>query len=72
MKKEINIEYQGVPLTVVVDYTGKYFAATQTDPEELPDIEVLKVYAGDTDIIGIFYDEQILDIGDLCLMSIEN
>lgn len=66
MKKEISINYQGINLEVIVDYTGKYFPATVDEPEELPEVEVLKVYAGEMDILGIFYEEQILDIAELC------
>jgi len=67
MRKEIEIEYQGVPLTAVVEITGKYLPATQIDPEEFPETELIKVYVGDTDIIGIFYDSQLEEIYNLCL-----
>jgi hypothetical protein len=71
MKKEINISYQGVELLVVAEITGDYMPATQLYPEEYAEIEVLEVFVGDTDIMGIFYDTQILDIGDLCLINLE-
>lgn len=66
MKKEIDIEYQGTPLTVIVDITGKHLPETRYDQEEFPEVEVLKIYAGDTDIIGIFYDSQLEEIITLC------
>ena len=67
MKKEIEINYQGVDLLVTLEITGKHLPATLTDQEEFPDIEVIEVYAGDTDIIGIFYDVQLEEIRTLCL-----
>ena len=67
MKKEIEINYQGVDLLVTLEITGKHLPATLIDPEEFPDIEVIKVCAGDIDIIGIFYDVQLEEIRTLCL-----
>lgn len=67
MKKEIEINYQGVDILVTLEITGKHLPATLLDPEEFPDVEVIKVYAGDTDIVGIFYDVQLEEIRTLCL-----
>lgn len=67
MKKEIEINYQNVDLLVTVEITGKHLLATLIDPEEFPDVEIIKVCVRDTNIIGIFYDVQLEEIRTLCL-----
>lgn len=62
---ETEIEYLGVKLEVIYTVDGHYIPATQYEPEEHPEINITKVFAGDVDISGIFLEQQWDDIYEL-------
>lgn len=45
-----NITYQGVPLTVDFKFEGKFYPATNEDPAEYPELEILKITVDDSEI----------------------
>lgn len=62
---ETVINYLGVELLIHFEIDGHYIPATQYEPEEQPDILILKVFAGDVDISEILLDVQWDDLYEL-------
>jgi hypothetical protein len=66
MKRSTLIDYHGVPLHVEFDYYPG-FAGTREMPPEPETCEVESVKAGNVEIVGVFDEEQLFEIGDACL-----
>jgi hypothetical protein len=62
-----NINYHGVELTVEYVYDGKYYPATREQPEEYPEMEILKITVDDgkTDIKDMLHWKAMEEIESL-------
>ena len=59
MKRNLNyqtVNYNGQDVVLVYIVDGKYIPATMTDPEELPEVEILEVEYKGVDIKPILTD----------------
>ncbi len=75
--KETTIDYYGIKLTCVGDYQPeeyqvRYFSDGSGYPGNPSEFTIEKVLteSGD-DIFGIFYDEQLEQLEEMCLTNIE-
>ena len=59
------VKYHGVELVLFYTVDGKFIHATQTNPAEYPEVEILRVMAGELNITPIFLDCQMDDIYEL-------
>jgi hypothetical protein len=66
MKRTATIDYHGVPLVCEFNYYPG-FAGTLESPPEPETCEVESVLAGNVEIIGVFDEEQLFELGDACL-----
>jgi hypothetical protein len=62
-----NINYHGVELTVEYVYDVKYYPATREQPEEYPEMEILKITVdyGKTDIKDMLHWKAMEEIQSL-------
>lgn len=58
------LEYNRIKLTVHYTLDGKYYPATQYEPEEKPEVEIHKITAvdSDVDLMEGLFDEDSLEI----------
>jgi hypothetical protein len=74
---EVSIEYRGVSLMVGGTYEPEepmvmYYADMSGYPGSASDFEIDTVFVGDIEISDILIDDQLLDIRNLVLESIED
>jgi hypothetical protein len=58
------VKYNGIDLTLAFTVSGKYYPATQYEPEEYPEVEIQEIMVSDSDIniYNLFLDDQIEEI----------
>ena len=76
MKRNLDhqtVQYNGIDLTLAFTVSGKYYPATQYEPEEYPEVEIQEITLknNDTNIYDLFIEDQIDQIYDL-LNSFKN
>ena len=59
------VKYHGVELVLFYTVDGKFTPATRTNPAEYPEVEILRVMAGDWNIMPILLECQMDDIYEL-------
>lgn len=62
---ETSIVYQEIELWIKFSVEGAYYPATRESPEEVPEMEIIEVLAGDVDILPLLLESQIEDIYEL-------
>lgn len=55
------VKYNGIDLMLAFTTSGKYYPATQYEPEEYPEVEIHEVmlYDNETNIYDLFIEDQI-------------
>lgn len=61
-KLKTGVTYRGIDLWVKFNVSGKYYAATQYEPEEFPTLEITEILVGDVDIFELFSEEQLEEV----------